>query len=107
MHNLESVLENETHKILWNFEIQTDHLFPARRPDLVIGNKKNKLKSACRIVDIAVVTNHRINLKESEKWDKYQPFSREQKKKKWNMNMVVIAIQNVLLEPFTKEWQRD
>ena len=28
--NLESVLENETHKILWNFEIQTDYLISAR-----------------------------------------------------------------------------
>ena len=24
MHNLEPVLENETHKILWDFEIKTD-----------------------------------------------------------------------------------
>ena len=26
MHNPESVPENETHKVLWDFEIQTDHL---------------------------------------------------------------------------------
>ena len=25
MHKLETVLENETHKILWDFEIQTDY----------------------------------------------------------------------------------
>ena len=25
MHKPESVLENETHKILWDFQIQTDH----------------------------------------------------------------------------------
>ena len=24
MHNPESILENETHKVLWDFEIQTD-----------------------------------------------------------------------------------
>ena len=29
MHKPESVLENETHKILWDFE--TDYLIPARR----------------------------------------------------------------------------
>ena len=34
MREPESVLENETYKILWDFEIQTDHLIPARRPDL-------------------------------------------------------------------------
>ena len=41
MHKSESILENAK-KILWDFEIQTDHLTPARRPDLVLINKKNK-----------------------------------------------------------------
>ena len=36
----ESVLKNETHRLFWDFEIQTDHLISARRPDLVIVNKK-------------------------------------------------------------------
>ena len=39
MHKLESVLENEMHKILWNFEIEIDLLISTRRPDLVIINK--------------------------------------------------------------------
>ena len=30
MHNPESTLENEMHKILWDFVIQTDHLISAR-----------------------------------------------------------------------------
>ena len=42
MHNLDSVLENEMHKILWDFEIQTDHIIFARRPDLVIVNKTKR-----------------------------------------------------------------
>ena len=33
MHKPESVLENETHKILRDFEIETDRLIPARRLD--------------------------------------------------------------------------
>ena len=33
MHKPESVLEDETHKILGDFEIKTDHLIPVRRPD--------------------------------------------------------------------------
>ena len=33
IHNPESFLENEMHKILWDFETQTDHLISA---DLVI-----------------------------------------------------------------------
>ena len=42
MHKLESILKNETHKIHLDFKIQTDHLIPARRSDLVIINKKKK-----------------------------------------------------------------
>ena len=30
------------HKILWDFEIQTDHLIPARKPDQEIISKKKK-----------------------------------------------------------------
>ena len=47
MHKPEFVLESETDKILWDFEIQTDHLIPTKRPDLVII----KNKRTCRRVD--------------------------------------------------------
>ena len=40
MHKLESVREIETTKILWDFEIQTDHLISARRPELMLILKK-------------------------------------------------------------------
>ena len=44
MHNPEPVQENETHKFLWYFEIQTNNLISARRSDLVIVKKKKKKK---------------------------------------------------------------
>ena len=44
MHKPEYVQENETHKLLWNFVLQTDHLIPARRPDLIIIDKNEKKK---------------------------------------------------------------
>ena len=68
MHKPESVLENETHKLLWDFEIQTDHLISARQPNLIIINKKEK-KRTCRIVDFAFPVDHRVKLKESQKKD--------------------------------------
>ena len=43
MHKPESVRDNETRKILWDFEIETVHLTSARRPDLVIVNKTENL----------------------------------------------------------------
>ena len=42
IHNSESVLKKDTHKILWDFEIQTDHLISARRPDQEIVLKKRE-----------------------------------------------------------------
>ena len=42
MHKPEFLLKNATYKILWDFEMQTDHLITARRPDLVIANKKKE-----------------------------------------------------------------
>ena len=55
MHNPASVIENDSHKLLWNFNIQTDHIIPARRPDLIIINKKKRI---CKIVDFAVPQNN-------------------------------------------------
>ena len=82
MHNPAPVLENAMHKLLWDFNIQTDHLIPVRRPDLIIINqkKKKKEKKTCKIVDFAVPADHRIKLKECEKEDKYLDLAREFKK---------------------------
>ena len=42
MHNPAAVLENDTHKLLWDFGIQTDHLILARRSDLTVINKQKR-----------------------------------------------------------------
>ena len=89
MYNPESVLKNETHKLLWDFEIQTDHQISARRPDLIITKKE---KRTCRIVDFAVLADHRVKLKECENRDKYLDLARELKKP-WNMKVTIIPIQ--------------
>ena len=74
MYNTKSVLENETHKNLWDFEIQMDHLISARRPDLMISykkkKKKKKKKRTCRKMDFAIPADNRITLK-GEKRDQY------------------------------------
>ena len=89
MHNPASVLENATQKLLWDFDIQTDHLTSARKPDLIILNKK---KRTYKIVDSAVPVDHRIKLKECEKKDKYIDLARELKKRLWNMKVTIIPI---------------
>ena len=44
MHNPTAILENDTHKLLWDFDVQTDHLILDRRPDLIVIIKKKKKK---------------------------------------------------------------
>ena len=45
----------------------------------------------CKIVDFTVPADHRINLKESEKKDKYLDLARELKKL-WNMKVTIVPI---------------
>ena len=71
MHNPESLLDNETHKLLWNFEIQTDHLIMT-----ITSDCQQKREPA----GFAVPANHRIKLKESEKSGKYLDLVWELKK---------------------------
>ena len=85
MYNPAPILENATHKLLWDFNIQTDHLIPARRPDLIIINKKER---TCKIVDFAVPADHRIKLKECEKGISTSTLLGNWKKP-WNMQVTV------------------
>ena len=66
MHNTESVLVNETHKLLWNFKIQTDRLISARRQDLVIVNIKGE---PVEWWTLPSRQDHWVKLSESEKRD--------------------------------------
>ena len=77
MYNPTSFLENNTHKLQWDFGIHTDPLISARRPDLTIINKR---KRTCKIIDFAVPADHRIKLKGREKKYKYLDLARELKK---------------------------
>ena len=67
------------------FDIQTDHLIPARKPGLEIMN--NKKRTYC-IVDFAVPA---VKIKENEKGEKYLNLVRELRKL-WNMRVTVIEI---------------
>ena len=87
-HELESVLENEDYKILWDFSIQTDHVIEARRPDLVVVDKKER---SCNILDFAVPGDSRIEEKEKDKIEKYQDLGRELQKR-WNVKVKIIPL---------------
>ena len=88
MHNPAPALENVTRKLPCDFDIHTDHLISARRPDLIVLNKNKKI---WKIVHFALPADHRIKLKECEKRDKYLDLARELKKL-WNMKVKIIPI---------------
>ena len=88
IHNPTPVLENDTHKLLWDFNILMDHLIPARRLDLIIINKR---KIIYKIIVFAVPADHRINMKECEEEDKYLDLARELKKL-WNIKVTIVPI---------------
>ena len=87
-HEPESVLKNEDYKNLWDFSIQTDHVIEARRPDLVVVDKKER---SCKIIDFAVPGDSRIEEKDKDKIEKYQELGRELQKI-WNVKVKIIPV---------------
>ena len=81
MHNPAPVLENYSHKPHWDFDLHTDHLISARRPDLIIINKIKK--KFAKLSTLLSLLNHRIKLNECEKKDKFLDIARELEKKPW------------------------
>ena len=54
--------------------IQWDHVIGARRPDIVMIDKKER---RCTIIGIVVRTDGRVHEKEREKVEKYQDLGRK------------------------------
>ena len=50
---------NDSHKLLWDFNIHTGHLIPARRPDLIIINIKKRIR---KIVDFVVPADMKVTI---------------------------------------------
>ena len=73
---------------MWDFSIQTDHIIEARRPDLVVVDKKERI---CKIIDFAVPGDSSIEDKEKDKIEKYQDLGRELQKI-WNVKVKIIPL---------------
>ena len=89
MHNPESVLKNETHKPLWDFEIQTEHLISARQQDFVIAKKKRENRP-----NGGVYCTSEPQSKNKRKQNKklvLRPYQTT-KKKLWNTKVTMIPI---------------
>ncbi|XP_068707817.1 uncharacterized protein [Montipora foliosa] len=85
-HQPETVLENNDYKLLWDYNIQTDHQMSARRPDVI-----NKQEQTCQVIDIAVPEDTAVKAKEEEKLEKYQDLAREIQKM-WSVRTQVLPV---------------
>ena len=83
------VLENDTHKLQWDFNILNTG--QKTRPYNNQQKKKKKKKENLQNFRLAVPADHRINLKECENKDKYHDLAREFKKL-WNMKVMIVPI---------------
>ena len=54
------VQRDNSNKIVFDFEIEKDHLISARGPDLVLIDKK---KRTCHLVDFTIPMDHRVKIK--------------------------------------------
>ena len=86
-HVPEGAVENAEIKLLWDINIQSGNLIDARRPDLIVINKKEQKGI---IIDIAVPTDVRVKEKEKEKVEKYQDLKKEIKRL-WKLGNVEIV----------------
>ena len=95
-HVLDSVLENEDYKMLWDFSVWTDHEIEARRLDLFIIGKSEK---NCQIIDVAIPEDGRVRTKEDEKVEIYQDLVRKVRKM-WGVRTKVIPMVVVRWEQY-------
>ena len=84
-HAPEGALGNEEIKVLWDVNIQCDNLIEARRPDLIVIDKKEQKGI---ITDIAVPADVRVE--EKEKVEKYQDLKKEIRRL-WKLRNVEIV----------------
>ena len=91
------VVESRDVKILWDFEVRTDHVISAQRPDIIVLDYKKK----CGIlIDVAIPADINIIEKEKEKILKYQDL-RIELQKLWNIKLKVIPVVIGSLDAYT------
>ena len=100
-HNPDGTAENNDVKLLWDINIQCDHVIEARRPDIVIIDKRRQNGI---IVDIAVPADGRVHEKEREKVEKYQELRREIGRLWQLKNVKVVPVVIGALGSVTKEF---
>ena len=88
-------------KLLWDFNIWTDKVVPARRPDIVvIYHVDNKVQ----LIDVSIPADQHIVLKENEKTEKYQDLRIELErlwKKKTSVIPIIVGVLGAISKKFS------
>ena len=79
-------MENKDYKIYWDFIIQCDRLIEARKPDVVLIDKRTK---EVKLIDIAIPGSKRVKDKEIEKREKFQML-KEEVQRLWKITFVTV-----------------
>jgi hypothetical protein len=82
------VTETEEDKILWDFKTRTDRVIPARRPDMMVLDKKEQKLT---IVDVAVPSDANIKDNETEKLTKNQ-YLKTELQRMWKVKAEVVPV---------------
>jgi hypothetical protein len=99
-----TILENERYKLYWDRTIITDRTVSDNRPDVILTDK---VKKKTFLVDTAIPSDHRSQLKYNEKEDKYKDLAIETKQI-WRQEEVtvipiIITASGLIPKGLTKE----
>ena len=87
-HKVESVIENDIVKILWDVYIQVDRQIEHRRPDIVVMEKNT---NKCLIINVACPVDNNLMLKRNEKLDNYSEL-RLEIARMWGKETLIVPI---------------
>ena len=86
-HCPEGAVKDDNVKLIWDINIQCDNVIEARRPDLILVDKKAK---SYVIIGVAIPGDCRIHEKDIEKIGKYQKLKRELERL-WSLKKVEVV----------------
>ena len=87
-HQPDTVINTDTHTVIWDMAVHTDRHIGANRPDIII---KDKVNSTCKLIDMTVPCDRNVSIKEMEKKSKYKDLEFEIQRM-WKMKTEVIPI---------------
>ena len=91
-HQPDNVMHNKDNDIIimWDMPVNTDRTITANRPDIIV---KDSVNSTRKLIDMTVLSDRNIALKEIEKKSNYKDLELELEiQRMWHMKTVVIPV---------------